>query len=295
MKVMILKKRHLVLALGIMILSLAIAVVWAQPSQEAISTKAVEPSDGISVPIVMYHSVLKDPSKSGKYVVRPDELEADIVYLLDHGYTPVTMTELINYVYDDAPLPEKPVVLTFDDGHYNNYTYLFPLLEKYDIKAVVSIVGAYAQNYTDHPDPNPGYAYLSWNDIQSISQTGRIEFQNHSFNMHSQSQRTGCSIMQGEDETTYRQTLREDLEKNQQLLETYTGVAPNTFTYPFGAVCDPAKDEIQKMGFKASLSCYERPNTITKDPACLYDLHRYNRPSNLSTEQFMKKIGVLAN
>lgn len=63
------------------------------------------------------------------------------------------MTELINYVYNDASLPEKPIIITFDDGYYNNLSYAVPLLHKYNMKAVVSIVGEYSDRYTESDEP----------------------------------------------------------------------------------------------------------------------------------------------
>lgn len=94
--------------------------------------------NGIRLPIIMYHSILK--SKTNTFIVSPEQLENDFKYIKEHGYTTITMTNLIEYVYNDLSLPEKPIIITFDDGYYNNFTYLAPLLRKYDMKAVVSIV-----------------------------------------------------------------------------------------------------------------------------------------------------------
>ena len=97
--------------------------------------------EGVFLPILMYHSVLKDPSKTGKYVITPESLEEDLRYLQQHGYRTVVMQDVIDFVYNGVQLPEKPVVLTFDDGFYNNLTYLLPLLIEYDMKAIVAPVG----------------------------------------------------------------------------------------------------------------------------------------------------------
>ena len=87
---------------------------------------AAATAQGVEVPIVMYHSVLKDESRHGQYVISPAELESDLKYLRDHGYTTILIEDLIAYT-QGGPLPEKPVLLTFDDGYYNNYLYAFPL------------------------------------------------------------------------------------------------------------------------------------------------------------------------
>ena len=59
------------------------------------------------------------------------------------------MQDLINFVYSGSSLPEKSVVITFDDGYYNNYLYAYPLLEKYDAKMLISFIGKYTDLYND--------------------------------------------------------------------------------------------------------------------------------------------------
>ena len=119
-------------------------------------------ADRREVPILMYHSILKDPAKAGAYILSPEVLEQDLTWLLDRGYETVTGQDLVAYVSGTGTLPEKPVMITFDDGHLNNLTYVLPLLYEYDCCGVVSVVGAYTQRFSDQPDPNsvlpaPGY------------------------------------------------------------------------------------------------------------------------------------------
>ena len=71
-------------------------------------------------------------------MLSPAQFESDLKYLKENGYHTVVVQDLIDYVEKGVPLPEKPVMLTFDDGYYNNYYYAFPLLEEYDAKIVIS-------------------------------------------------------------------------------------------------------------------------------------------------------------
>lgn len=239
----------------------------------------------------MYHSILKDPSRSNKYTVTPAVLEEDLKYIKDKGYTTVTIAALISYVYDDKPLPEKPIVLTFDDGHYNNYGYLFPLLEKYDMKAVISIVGSYTDKFTETDEANLNYSYLRWKDIKELMDTGRIEFQNHTYNLHSNTgKRIGTKKIKGETDEHYKNILKDDILKLQQEFEENTNYTPQCFTYPFGGISNASLDIIKELGFKASLSCEQGINKLTKNPNSLYLLKRYNRPSYISTYNFFQKI-----
>lgn len=245
----------------------------------------------IPIPILMYHSILKDESKAGKYIVTPKTLENDFLYLKENHYNSITVSDLIAYVYEGVPLPENPIILTFDDGHYNNMVYLLPLLEKYEMKAVISVVGSYTDEFSKKDSHNPNYSYLTWVDVKQLHQTGRIEIANHTYNMHESSSRKGCSIKKGEKKEEYQKIFKEDLTLLQTELQQNSDIpAPLTFTYPFGFICQEAQSVLEGSGILASLSCYEKISKISKDPASLYCLGRFNRPNDVPTEKFMKKL-----
>lgn len=243
----------------------------------------------VSVPIIMYHSLLKDPARANDYVISPAVFEQDLQYLKAGGYETVVVQDLIDYVYNRKALPEKPVMITFDDGHLNNLTYGLPLLEKYDMRAVISVVGSYVEKAVKENDPNPGYAYVTWEDLKTMAASDRFEIQNHSYDLHQQSGRKGSARKNGEALSQYQQVLSEDLGKLQQLLEEKVGVVPTAFTYPYGYVSQDSIDILKHLGFQAALTCQEKQNYLTRDPDCLYQLHRYNRPSGISTYRFMVK------
>ncbi len=247
--------------------------------------------EGIEVPIIMYHSILKDPKKQGKFVVSPEVFERDLIYLKEQGYTAVLVRDLIDYVYNDVTLPEKPVVITLDDGYYNNYTYVIPLLEKHDMKAVISVVGVFTDRFTKKDEHNPNYSHFNWDDLEDLGKRNYIEIASHTYNLHQVSPRKGCSIKRGESHDAYEKLLRDDLSKLQSTIKERTTLTPPvTFTYPFGYICDASYEIIQDLGFKASLSCFERLNYINKDPDCLYVMGRFNRPSGISSKAFIDKI-----
>lgn len=213
-----------------------------------------------------------------------------MIYLKDNGYTTIFVGDLINYVYKDGTLPEKPVILTFDDGFYNNYTYVLPLLEKYDMKADISVVGSYSQKFSDIDEKKPAYAYLDWKTICNMVKTKRIEIGNHSYNMHTNdSKRKGCTINKGETPESYRNVFMGDTVALQNKLKDNCGFEPQFYTYPFGFYSNETVENLKALGFKASLTVAEKPNYITKDKNCLFNLNRYNRPSGISTYQFMTK------
>lgn len=246
---------------------------------------------GVEVPIIMYHSILKDNSGSQKYIVTPTQLESDLKYLKENGYTAVTVNGLIEYVYNQKPLPEKPIVLTFDDGYYNNYYYAYPLIKKYNMKMSISVVGKFTDTFSEKDDSNPNYSHLTWKQIDDMQKSGFVEILNHTYNLHSMdSGRNGCKKKRGESDAEYEKLLTDDLTKLQEKLKEQTGTAPNAFTYPFGGISNASCEIIKKLGFKASLSCGEGINIITDDKECLYLLKRFIRPSGTDSEAYFKKV-----
>ena len=91
------------------------------------------------VPILMYHHLSEDVTNSE--MVSPEQFEVQIRALSEAGYTGVSFDELQAYVLRGEPLPEKPVVITFDDGYRSNYTLAYPILQKYGMKATIFAIG----------------------------------------------------------------------------------------------------------------------------------------------------------
>ncbi len=239
------------------------------------------------LPIIMYHHILKETSKHGKFVISPAEFEQDLKYLKENGYTTITADALIRYHENGEPLPEKPIMLTFDDGYLSYLEYAVPLLETYNMTAVVSVVGAYTDDYTKSKDRCVSYAHLTWEDIRTLAFSDHTEIQNHTYDMHKIADgRNGCAKKRGEDNAQYQKTFTEDVLKMRNLIYEYTGKQANCFTYPFGYFCSEAEAEIKKMGFLMSLSCSEGLNYINQDTP-LYKLRRYNRAHNRPVSQIL--------
>ena len=250
------------------------------------------PEQGIRLPIVMYHSLLNEEKRQGKYVVDPDQFERDLEYLLEQGYETITVQDLLDYVHGVKDLPQKPIMITFDDGYYNNYHYAYPILKKYQCKAVISPVGSYSDEYSQSGEVSPNYSYLTWDHIKEMADSGWVEFQNHSYDLHSTSgARKGIQQKDGESEEAYRQVLSEDLLLMQEkLTEAIGNYTPTAFVYPFGAQSESSLPILKELGFQCTLTCVSKMNVITKDPDSLFELGRYLRPSGSSAEEFFTKI-----
>lgn len=247
--------------------------------------------DGVKLPIIMYHSIINDSRRWGTYVLSPAELENDLKYIQANGYTTVTVQDLLDYVYEGKRLPEKPIMLTFDDGYYNNYLYAFPLLQKYNMKAVISIIGTYTDKYSLTVYNNQFYSHVTWNQVNEMVHSGNIEIQNHSYNLHIiNSSRTASMRAKGETIQHYETVLVADTIRLQSLIGNYTGHMPSTYTYPYGLVSKESTAILKEIGFKSSLICGVGVNTISNDPNCLYLLKRNLRPHGKPVSAILEKV-----
>lgn len=247
----------------------------------------VSTSPSVRLPIIMYHQVLKNKNSLGKYIISPIEFEEDVKYLIKEGYTTVDVQDLIDFEYNKKNLPEKPIMLTFDDGYLSNYTYIVPILEKYQVKAVISIVGEYVDKSSKDQYTNP---YLNWKQVKELVESPYVEIQNHTYAMHDIEDRKGCSIIEGEAFDKYKMEILEDIGYFQVLIENKTGYTPTAFTYPYGYICKEIKDILKEIGFVSTFSCKEGVNLLSGNKDELYELKRFNRPSGINRTRFFNKF-----
>lgn len=246
--------------------------------------------ENVVLPVLMYHSMLN--SRSGTYIVSESQFEGDLRALAEAGYVTVFPSEVIAYVRGDGNLPEKPVMLTFDDGHYNNMYYALPLLKKYSAKALISVIGAFSEYSTvSGDDSNPNYSHLTWEQIGELAASGYFEIGNHTYNMHKYKPRFGIMPIYGESEETYREKITADISRLQEKLESAAGLTPNVFAFPFGKYNDVSTEVLTEMGFEMMLTCNEGVNVVARgDVSALTRVKRINRSGSYSTDTVMAKL-----
>lgn len=250
-----------------------------------------DPESYIELPIIMYHGILKDKKLQGKYVISPNDFEDDLKYINDNGFTTIFMDDLINYVYNDIALPEKPIMLTFDDGYYNNYVYAFPLVQQYSCKMVLSPIIIETDKFSKEESISPIYGHCSWDNLKEMQDSGFVEIQNHTYNLHKRSKmRIGAKKCNNESFDHYKGALSTDILKAQDEISSHLSITPTTFVYPFGSYSKCSTDILKDLGFKASISCEERINKITKDPNRLFCLYRFLRPNGIKSEKYFQKV-----
>lgn len=270
----------------IMFILLLISIIRSMTNIYA--TPTVANNSKVCVPVIMYHQVKN--KDLGKDVISPAEFEKDLKYLSEHNYTTITMTELIDYVYNGILLPENPIILSFDDGYYSTYKYVYPLLKEYNMKIVLAIIGKSTDDYSKVNDTNVEYAHLTWDHISEMADSGLVEIQNHSYNLHKISGgRYGSGQIKNESISNYGTIISEDINRLQEKITSVINTTPNTYAYPYGKYNDNTDTILKECGFKASLSVTYGVNLISRDnPDKLFGLKRICREHNQSIGKVLK-------
>lgn len=90
------------------------------------------------IPVIMYHSI--DYEEGNELRVPKENFKKQMQYLKDNGYNTISLDELYDFIKNDSKVPEKPVILTFDDGYVDNYTNAYPIIKELGLKATVFII-----------------------------------------------------------------------------------------------------------------------------------------------------------
>ncbi|MCM1363826.1 MAG: polysaccharide deacetylase family protein [Faecalibacterium sp.] len=282
------RKIHLLVVVTVIICISFVMAVRAEPK-----TTFTSSSGGINLPVVMYHHVTEKESRAGRYVIKTSELKSDLDYIAKCGYTTVDVQDLIDFSNGKIDLPDKIIMITFDDGFQSVYKLAWPLLKEKKMKAVLSPVGVITELYTQNGDTNINYAYMTWDELREINMSDEFEVQNHSYDMHhsEKGERKGISRLNGESEKEYTEKLTADLTKMQTLLKNNSGITATAAVYPYGSYSSSTLSIVKSLGFKCTMLCEERINVIKKgNKDCLFNLGRFNRPSGKSSEAFFEKL-----
>lgn len=217
----------------------------------------------VQVPILMYHDV----SYLGYgYSKTPEIFRTQMEELKKAGFHTIFFSQLVDYVEYGTALPEKPVIITLDDGYMTNYTYVLPILKELDMKAEISVIGN-AMIYADWG--------MNWEQVREMCQSGLVRFQAHTKALHDADGRTGVMKKIDESWTEYVEVFAGDAAKIQDLLMQETGNQPQVFTYPLGKHNAMTEAIIRQFGYKASLTTRDGVAEVTQgDPQSLYLMDR---------------------
>lgn len=203
---------------------------------QAAGSKPVAKLPG-NIPILCYHRVIPNPKSP--YDLSPGQLEAHFQYFKSNGYTPITVSQLLEYRTKPNRYPAKPVVLTFDDGSKSHYTQVLPLLQKYGFKATFYIF-TNAMNGTKS-------LWLSWNEVQAIYKAG-MDIGSHTVTHPYLTSRDKMNDEQ------YRNWLDKELVQSKKVLEQKLNTKVNTLAYPFGLYNSEVEAAAIRAGYAGMLN-----------------------------------------
>ena len=245
-----------------------------------------------SVLVLMYHHLDPHPASWGDYVISPDLLEADLRLLKEKGYQTVPLSALVSFSEGVGELPEKPLIITFDDGQESVYAYALPLLAKVGFTGAAAVVGSLADAYTAAPDHNLRYSYMDWEEIGRLDFGGILEPVCHSYDMHKLSPRRGCDRMPGESAAHYKAALNADFSAFRAAFEAHLGHGTDCLALPYGAYQSQTVTLARAAGFRVIFTCEEKQNTLCSGTGELPLLGRFNRPAGETSEEFFRRIGA---
>lgn len=236
----------------------------------------------VHLPILMYHQLSENRARRSRYVITPDDFESDLVLLRQRGYETISVRDLNAYARGKKRLPEKPILLTFDDGFESDYVYAFPLLKQYEAKAVFNIIGKYADLYSGDVTKHISYSHLNWEQIREMGTSGLAEIQHHGYDLHDNSKRRGALRRANESEQTYEKMIAEDFKRLNDKLADNAGTVAVAFACPFGNYNDALKQALERAGCAVIFTSAERVNILTGNPEELYRLGRFVRSSDMN-------------
>ena len=277
--------------LSIISVIICILMIFSSVTNTFLPVLAVFKETQKEVLIIMYHQISENSSLWGDYVIPEKLLISDFEYLKNNGFTAVKIKDLIEFSNGKKDLPDKSVVITFDDGQRSFLTKVVPLLEKYNFPANINIVGSLIDLYTENGETDDRYAYLNWNDLKILAQHPLVEIGHHSYNFHSLGLRRGMGKIYGESNSAYSEIIKTDIETLNDKLLSNIGFVPFIMAYPYGIKNKTLEEIVKSEGFSVTLSCRESVNKISVGDE-LFDLGRFNRPYKYSANTFFTEIAT---
>jgi peptidoglycan/xylan/chitin deacetylase (PgdA/CDA1 family) len=223
----------------------------------------------VRLPILMYHYVSEPPPDADAYrqdlSVTPENFEGQLRYLIENGYTTITLKELIYHLTLGRPLPERPVILTFDDGYRDNFLQAYRLLRRYDSVGTFFVV----TGFIDENRPE----YLTWGQVR-VMHRGGMAFGSHSY--------THPDLRGQEMDYLVWQILG-----SQQALAERIGEPVRFFSYPAGSYDRQVIDVLRSAGFWAAVTT-QQGTTHTSDG--LFELARVRVRGDDTLDDFAAKL-----
>lgn len=228
----------------------------------AAATVAGKPADKAAilarkqVPVVCYHQIRDwkptDSKNAKDYIVQIAAFKEHIKMLADSGYHTILPDQLYAYLTTGAPLPKKPIMLTFDDTDLDQFTIANPTLKKYGFKAVYFVMTVSLGR------PH----YMTPDMVKKLSDEGNViashTWDHHRVDKYSHNSELKIIGKNGKITTRPVDDWVTQIDKPTKKLEEITGKKIEYFAYPFGIWKKPVLPEIQKKGFKIAFQLADK-------------------------------------
>ena len=209
--------------------------------------------------ILMYHHMVEDGQDYNTWTITTGRFREDLQWLADNGYTCLLPSQLAA----GEPLPEKAVLITFDDGYASNYQLAFPILREFGAKAVISLI---TQHIEDR-DPE----FLTWDMCREMAASGLVEFGSHTCSAHQENPR-GIKRIFGEGRADYEARIFPDIQTSIDQIRDNLDTEVLFFAYPHGQR-ERWADEYLREHFAVTVTTRHGPADLSRG---LYDLPRHN-------------------
>lgn len=229
--------------------------------------------------ILSYHEISeKSETLDSSYAVTPANFEAQVQWFIKNGYHFVNIDAILKYRNNGKPLPNKAVLMTFDDGYASVYHNAFGIIKKYKIPVVIALVGSWleAKEKVDFDGHIIGREkFLNQEQLKEMVSSGLVEIASHTHSLHKGIAGNPQGNMQPavrtrqwlpqtqkyEDETSYQKRVYNDLLQNNTFLEKYTGQKPRTIVWPYGHYNIEVRKIAEKLGMPIGLTLDDGSNT----------------------------------
>lgn len=245
--------------------------------------------------VLCYHAVLPAPDPNDPYTISRYVFVKQMEYLKTHGYNPVSLDDLLKAKNGEKPLPQKPVLIMFDDGYISYKDFILPVLEKYGYPSVLAVVG----NFVGYKPKDLPERVMTWKEISEVSKNKLVEIAAHSYDLHKAIKYTPQGNVaaavnvklyneekkSAETEEEYAKRIEDDFRKQQDVFERELGFRPRAMVWPYGKYNQPAVDAAKKFGYRLAFS-------LENGYADLTDLMRINRNMimNEPLDEFLKSL-----
>jgi biofilm PGA synthesis lipoprotein PgaB len=245
--------------------------------------------------VLCYHSIPVKTKPGDDYSIPQHRFAEQIDYLKTHGYHPVSVEDILQAHEGKKKLPEKPVLLTFDDGYVSYYDFVVPLLEKYGYPSMLAVESTFITN----PPKDLPEKVMSWDQIRELAKKELVHIASHTYDLHGAIQYNPVGnvgpmvnvrayypdLKRYETEEEYRARIEKDFRIQDRLFREKLGFSPTVIVWPHGKHNAISWEIARKAGYRLGF-------TLEWGLGNIEDLHAIDRVliENEPIEDFIAKV-----